>query len=407
MTALGQALSDYLTLRRRLGYYLERDQPQLEQFVCFLEQAGAERITTELALRWARMPANQHPIIWRRRLSMVRQFARYLATVDPASEIAAKDLLPARQPRVAPYIYSPQEITAVMAAARGLRRPLTAALFEIVIGLMATTGLRLREALALDRADVDLQAGVLDIRAVRNHRQREVVLHPSATAALEMALAKQPANDLAQRAELDLGGVDQRGADVVAEDEVAGGRFGVAGAFGGAPLAVLLGSVAPLVAVEARAAEVGLLAGDLALGVLVADGIEHEHRVDHLDGGGEVLAALEHPAVASVGDAVARRAVDAQLQRAAPRPSRERIELGVELLGLAAERGGRLAVALEAEVVARVLDLLGVVEQDAVVDPDRVDALVLDDGAVDEVRRGRGAPGRAARRWSCGRRRPR
>lgn len=76
MTALEQALSDYLKLRRRLGYSLERDQPELERFVCFLEQAGAERITTELALRWARMPANQHPIIWRRRLGKVRQFAR-------------------------------------------------------------------------------------------------------------------------------------------------------------------------------------------------------------------------------------------------------------------------------------------------------------------------------------------
>jgi len=185
MTALDDALSDYLRLRRRLGYDLERDQPELEQFVCFLKQAGAERITTELALRWARMPANQHPVIWRWRLGRVRQFARYLATVDPASEIPSKDLLPARQPRVAPYIYSRQEIVAVMAAARALRRPLTAAMFETVIGLMASTGLRLREALALDRADVDLQDGTLDIRASKNHGQREVVLHPSTTAALK------------------------------------------------------------------------------------------------------------------------------------------------------------------------------------------------------------------------------
>lgn len=185
MTALDQALSDYLALRRQLGYFLERDQPQLEQFVCFLEQAGVERITTELALRWARIPANQHPIVWRRRLAMVRQFACYLATVDPASEIPSKDLLPAHQPRVAPYIYSPQEITQLMAAARALRRPLRAAMFETVIGLMASTGLRLREALALDRTDVDLEDDALDIRAVKNHRQREVVLHPSTTAALE------------------------------------------------------------------------------------------------------------------------------------------------------------------------------------------------------------------------------
>jgi integrase/recombinase XerD len=184
MTALGQALDDYLTLRRRLGYGLERDQPQLEQFVAFLEQADAQRITTELALRWARIPANQHPIIWRRRLSVVRQFARYLATVDPLSEIPSQDLLPAHQPRTAPYIYAPQEIEALVAAARSLRRPLAAAMFATVIGLLASTGLRLREALALDRADVDLHNGVLDIRACKNHRQREVMLHPSATAAL-------------------------------------------------------------------------------------------------------------------------------------------------------------------------------------------------------------------------------
>lgn len=178
------AVRGRLKLRRRLGYELERDEPQLEQFVCFLEQAGTERITTELAVRWARMPANQHPIVWRRRLSMVRQFARYLATVDPESEIPSKDLLPAHQPRTAPYIYTPQEITLLMGAARSLKRPLTAATYETVIGLLASTGLRLREALALDRPDVDLEGGVLDIRASKNHRQREVVLHPSATAAL-------------------------------------------------------------------------------------------------------------------------------------------------------------------------------------------------------------------------------
>lgn len=184
MTALGQALNDYLRLRRRLGYDLERDQPQLEQFVAFLERAGAQRITTELALRWARIPATEHAIIWRKRLSMVRQFARYLATVDPLSEIPPQDLLPAHQPRIAPYIYAPQEIEALVAAARSLRRPLAAAMFATVLGLLASTGLRLREALALDRTDVDLHDGVLDIRACKNHRQREVPLHPSATAAL-------------------------------------------------------------------------------------------------------------------------------------------------------------------------------------------------------------------------------
>ncbi|MGB3185675.1 MAG: tyrosine-type recombinase/integrase [Ornithinimicrobium sp.] len=184
MTALEQALSDYLRLRRGLGYYLERDQEELEQFVEFLQHVGADRITTELALRWARMPDTQHPVIWRKRLSRVRGFARYLATVDPASEIPSTDLLRANQPRIAPYIYTAQEITELMAAARSLPRPLAAATFATVIGLLACTGLRLREALALDCPDVDLEAGVLNIRASKNHRPREVLLHASATLAL-------------------------------------------------------------------------------------------------------------------------------------------------------------------------------------------------------------------------------
>lgn len=102
MTALEQVLSDYLRLRRGLGYYLERDQGELERFVEFLQDAGAERITTELAVQWARMPATQHPVIWRKRLSTVRGFARYLATVDPASETPSTDLLRAHRPRTAP-----------------------------------------------------------------------------------------------------------------------------------------------------------------------------------------------------------------------------------------------------------------------------------------------------------------
>ncbi len=184
MTPLEQALSDYLRLRRGLGYELERDEPELKKFVGFLERAGAERITTELALHWARIPVNQHPVIWRKRLSMVRGFARYLTTVDPSTEVPPEDLLRAHQPRVAPYIYSPEEITRLMRAARALPTPLSAATYETVIGLLASTGMRLREALALDVDDVALSDGVVDIRASHNHRQREVVLHPSATAAL-------------------------------------------------------------------------------------------------------------------------------------------------------------------------------------------------------------------------------
>ncbi|MGH8721425.1 MAG: tyrosine-type recombinase/integrase, partial [Burkholderiales bacterium] len=184
MTTLREALADYLRIRRRLGFEMPQDDRLLERFVEFLERAGADRITTELALAWARMPVHAHPHYWRQRLGVARGFARHLATIDPASEVPSKDLLPGTRPRVAPYIYTDAEIAALMAAARGLRPRLRAARHETLIGLLAVTGMRPGEALALDRQDVDLRHGALHVRAGKQRRQREVPLHQSTIGAL-------------------------------------------------------------------------------------------------------------------------------------------------------------------------------------------------------------------------------
>jgi len=184
MSPLREALHDYLRLRRQLGFELKKHGSMLEGFVDFLEQAGSRQVTTELAVAWAKLPADVRPFTWRQRLGMVREFARYLATIDPDTEIPARDLLAARNQRVAPYIYSEEQITALMAAARKLTPPLRATTFETLIGLMASAGLRLGETLGLDRHDVDLNDGVLHIRVAKQHKPREVPMHDTTTAAL-------------------------------------------------------------------------------------------------------------------------------------------------------------------------------------------------------------------------------
>ncbi len=184
MTTLREALQDYLQVRRRLGFEMPQDGRLLEGFVEFLEQAGAERITTELALAWARMPADAQPHRWRQRLGVARGFARYLATIDPASEVPSKDLLPAHRPRIAPYIYTDEEIAALMAAARKLKPQLRAVRHQTLIGLLAVTGMRPGEALALDRQDVDSEHGVVHVRAGKQKKQREIALHDSTISAL-------------------------------------------------------------------------------------------------------------------------------------------------------------------------------------------------------------------------------
>jgi integrase/recombinase XerD len=160
------------------------DARTLEGFVAFLDQGGAQRITTELALTWARLPVDVQPFTWRQRLTLARGFARYLATIDPASEVPPIDLLPGHRPRITPYIYSEAEITALMAAARGLRPALRAARHETLIGLLAVTGARPGEALGLDRADVDLDNGVMHVRVGKKNKQRDVPVHQSTVGAL-------------------------------------------------------------------------------------------------------------------------------------------------------------------------------------------------------------------------------
>jgi len=184
MNTLDDALADYLRIRRGLGFAMPQDGRLLKGFVEFLQRADEPRITTGLALQWARLPGNAHPYTWRQRLCVVRGFARHLATIDPTTEVPSTDLLPGHRPRIPPYIYTDAEIMALMAAAAELTPALRALRHQTLIGLLAVTGVRPGEALALDRQDVDLRHGVLQIRSGKKHKQREVPIHQSTISAL-------------------------------------------------------------------------------------------------------------------------------------------------------------------------------------------------------------------------------
>lgn len=183
MTVLEDRLAEYLHVRRQLGFKLEQDGDLLANFVAFLQAAGAERVTIDLSLWWARRPGVSGR--WQMaRLGMVRGFARYLATIDPATEIPPVDLLHARQTRTPPYVYCEREISELIAAAGALTPALRGATYRTVIGMMASSGTRLGETLALDRGDVDLKQGVLHIRDGKGRRHRDVPVHATTTQVL-------------------------------------------------------------------------------------------------------------------------------------------------------------------------------------------------------------------------------
>lgn len=184
MSDLRDSLDDYLAIRRALGYKLARTEILLADFVGYQEANGADTITIDAAVAWATLPANGASDWWAQRLSVVRVFARHFHAIDPIHAVPPVGLLPGRSHRVTPFLYSDADIAALMAAARALRSPLRAATFETLVGLLAVTGLRIGEALRLDRDDVDLVEGVLTIRRTKFGKSREVALHASSIDAL-------------------------------------------------------------------------------------------------------------------------------------------------------------------------------------------------------------------------------
>lgn len=185
MSALRQALADYLALRRALGYKLDKAERLLGQFVTFVEDRGEEHLTTETALAWATQPVGADASWTSRRLAEVRLFARHLRAIEPATEMPPADLLPERARRATPYLYAPREISDLMSATTILRGSHLQATYRTLIGILAATGMRVGEAIGLDRDDFDAANGLLTVRNGKLGKSRELPLHPTVVTALD------------------------------------------------------------------------------------------------------------------------------------------------------------------------------------------------------------------------------
>jgi integrase len=184
MIDLRQTLSEYLGVRRSLGYKLERAGRLLPGFVAFLEKRGATFISTQLALVWATQAGRGGPPWFATRLGLVRPFAKYVSAIDPRTEIPNADLLSARRSRMTPYLYSDEDVQALLTAAHSLRRPFIAATYATLFGLLACTGMRVGEALALDTSDLDSRRGLLLVRHSKFGKSRLVPLETTTLLAL-------------------------------------------------------------------------------------------------------------------------------------------------------------------------------------------------------------------------------
>jgi integrase/recombinase XerD len=157
VNSLRQRLADYLDVRRRFGYALINAGRWLGHFVDYCEERDADVVTTELALAWATQPTNCGAAYHAQRLSAARGFARYLQALDPRTGVPPMRLLSYGYQRRAPYLYSSAEAWSLVSGARELAPELRAATTGAILGLLFASGLRIGEALGLDRGDVDLR----------------------------------------------------------------------------------------------------------------------------------------------------------------------------------------------------------------------------------------------------------
>lgn len=186
MSALAGRAQEYLRIRRMLGHELAEAARLLPRFVAYLDGTGAEVITVEAALAWAQQPqARPGSKVAARRMTVARAFARHMAGIDPRTQIPPLGLLPYHQRWRPPFIYSDADIQALMTEVpRITRSPLRAATYQTLIGLLAATGMRVGEALRLERSQIDWAEGVLTVHATKFGKSREVPLTPSTVRAL-------------------------------------------------------------------------------------------------------------------------------------------------------------------------------------------------------------------------------
>lgn len=181
MKTLNTRLDEYLALRRALGFDLAFTERVLRRFVTYADLSGHNHLTASLFLAWKADFGKANNNTWAARLGMVRSFAAWLQGHDERTEIPRSDLVAGTFARSRPHIYTDGQIVDLLGAARKLTSPygLRGLLWQTVFGLIATTGLRISEALALDCDDVDIAAGTLDVRGTKNGNDRLIPLASS------------------------------------------------------------------------------------------------------------------------------------------------------------------------------------------------------------------------------------
>ena len=185
-----QHVERYIALRRSLNFKLRDPARNLRHLARFVEARGEALLYTQTLLDWASQGPSPHACYVRFRDA--RQLAMFLQAEDPSHQVPGYNPFKRLCSRRLPYILTQAEIERLIAQAGRLRRtyPLRRLVYRTLFGLLASTGLRVSEALALKLQDV-CEEGYLSIRCTKFAKSRYIPLHPTAFAALNCYLEQR------------------------------------------------------------------------------------------------------------------------------------------------------------------------------------------------------------------------
>lgn len=184
MSMLAAELDEYLAVRRRGGFVIGHDADTLRSFLRFCDARQITTITTAAIVEWATTPVGVSPAWTAQRFGVVRRFAVYTQFTNPAHEVPPERLIVGTATRVVPFLYSDRDVTAIIDAATRLSGRVRPHSYATLIGLLAATGMRISEALALDDTDIDLDSGVIVVRNSKFGKSRRLLVQPTTSTAL-------------------------------------------------------------------------------------------------------------------------------------------------------------------------------------------------------------------------------
>lgn len=181
MKTLKKGIEEYLKNRCNVGFKMQSARKLLLEFALFLKENGATSITVKLALDFATRNPETSRERWAVRLRAIRQFAKYWSTEDLRTEVPPKNALPYSYRRKAPYIYTDDEIKRLIECSESGQphNRFNQHTYFVLFGLLAVTGMRIREVLNLECNEINFKDRIITITKSKFRKTRYIPIHNS------------------------------------------------------------------------------------------------------------------------------------------------------------------------------------------------------------------------------------